>query len=480
MRKVSAFRNRWTRAPVFIPDRDPYALDATGRRPSTSGVVVTLLPGGKIVTFAALAVSTPSATTRWDLDPAAKWLAAETRRLRARRPDARGPAVCALPAATAAVAAAAAGADPAGVVGGVFVYGGFDGSAEMSDAHVLLRRVHGRRRRASRLRPAWEWIRVAATQTLPPPRAVAACAFTDAAALRRLGGGAGRLRDGRGRAHGRVRARRVRGSSRTSRRRRTFSKNAGALRNDLWRLDTSTFCWSCPEAIGDVPSPRRDAAVAVTPVSRSGLGRVFLHGGAAADGEPLADFYALDLGSLAWTRLPPGDQVLASDPYEAAGGTRRTSRSSPSSWWRWRLRTRSKRGSSRRGRSGEERKTRRAPPTQTPRRRRRGARVRPTRARARATPPRWWARRWSCTAACARAGRRCGPLETVRVRPGGVHAVPGNHAGARRASPPTRTPAPPADRRVGHGLFAHPGGTVLVGGGAAAAACSRRRRPCSR
>jgi len=41
-------------------------------------------------------------------------------------------------------------------------------------------------------------------------------------------------------------------------------------------------------------------------------------GGAAADGEPLADLYALDLGSLSWTRLPPGDQVLASDPYEAA------------------------------------------------------------------------------------------------------------------------------------------------------------------
>ena len=65
--------------PVFIPDRDPYALDATeDGAPSTSGVVVTLLPGGKIVTFAALAVSTPSATTRRDLDPAAKWLAAET------------------------------------------------------------------------------------------------------------------------------------------------------------------------------------------------------------------------------------------------------------------------------------------------------------------------------------------------------------------------------------------------------------------
>ena len=206
------------------------------------------------------------------------------------------------------------------MVGGVFVYGGFDGSAEMSDAHVLLRRITDAADAGlSNPLPAWEWIRVAKDASSPsPPARSHACAFAtpppfagseaarDAyetgASVRTdvyvLGGYAGRVgrRDDD----------------------ETFSKNAGALRNDLWRLDTSTFCWSCPEAIGDVPSPRRDAAVAVTPVSRSGLGRVFLHGGAAADGEPLADFYALDLGSLAWTRLPPGDQVLASDPYEAA------------------------------------------------------------------------------------------------------------------------------------------------------------------
>ena len=209
--------------PVFIPDRDPYALDATeDGAPSTSGVVVTLLPGGKIVTFAALAVSTPSATTRWDLDPAAKWLAAETEAVAGAAPPAReSPAVCALPAATAAVAAAAAGADPAGVVGGVFVYGGFDGSAEMSDAHVLLRRVTDAADVGlSPPLPAWEWIRVARDASSLPPRAVARVRVRDAAALRRLGGGAGRLRDGRERAHGRVRARRVRGSSRTSRRRR--------------------------------------------------------------------------------------------------------------------------------------------------------------------------------------------------------------------------------------------------------------------
>ena len=209
--------------PVFIPDRDPYALDATeDGAPSTSGVVVTLLPGGKIVTFAALAVSTPSATTRWDLDPAAKWLAAETEAVAGAAPPAReSPAVCALPAATAAVAAAAAGADPAGVVGGVFVYGGFDGSAEMSDAHVLLRRITDAADAGlSPPLPAWEWIRVARDASSPSPRAVARVRVRDAAALRRLGGGAGRLRDGRERAHGRVRARRVRGSSRSSRRRR--------------------------------------------------------------------------------------------------------------------------------------------------------------------------------------------------------------------------------------------------------------------
>ena len=79
--------------PVFIPDRDPYALDATeDGAPSTSGVVVTLLPGGKIVTFAALAVSTPSATTRWDATPPRSGSPRRRRRLRARRPRrARAP-----------------------------------------------------------------------------------------------------------------------------------------------------------------------------------------------------------------------------------------------------------------------------------------------------------------------------------------------------------------------------------------------------
>ena len=156
--------------PVFIPDRDPYALDATeDGAPSTSGVAVTLLPGGKIVTFAALAVSTPSATTRWDSTPPRSGSPRRRRRLRARRPCARAPR-CALPAATAAVAAAAAGADPAGVVGGVFVYGGFDGSAEMSDAHVLLRRIRTPPTRASQIRfppgsgSAWQ-----KTRALPPP-----------------------------------------------------------------------------------------------------------------------------------------------------------------------------------------------------------------------------------------------------------------------------------------------------------------------
>ena len=65
-------------------------------------------------------------------------------RRRRRRGDgarARRPATCALPAGTAAVAAAAAGADPAGVVGGLFVYGGYDGEDETNDAHVLLRRA---------------------------------------------------------------------------------------------------------------------------------------------------------------------------------------------------------------------------------------------------------------------------------------------------------------------------------------------------
>jgi hypothetical protein len=186
------------------------------------------------------------------------------------------------------------------------------------------------------------------------------------------------------------------------------------LRNDLWRLDTSTFVWSCPEAIGDVPGPRRDAAVAVTPVSRSGLGRVFLHGGAAADGEPLADLYALDLGSLSWTRLPPGDQVLASDPYEAARRdpegfklepefvvalemaealedgkkTFREKKRKEEEPGRRRSRSRFKQRNARRRRRRD---------ALTPDRRR-FARAPRTRARGLATPQPWWARRSWCTA----------------------------------------------------------------------------------
>ena len=98
-----------------------------------------------------------------------------------------------------------------------------------------------------------------------------------------------------------------------------YQQNAssGGLRNDLWRLDTSTLTWSSPTHFGDVPSPRRDAAVAVTSMSRSGSGRVFVHGGCAGDGEPLACLFSLDLGTLMWTRLPPGDDILASDPFES-------------------------------------------------------------------------------------------------------------------------------------------------------------------
>ena len=459
--------------PVFIPDRDPYALDATeDGAPSTSGVVVTLLPGGKIVTFAALAVSTPSATTRWDLDPAAKWLAAETEAVAGAAPPAReSPAVCALPAATAAVAAAAAGADPAGVVGGVFVYGGFDGSAEMSDAHVLLRRVTDAADAGlSPPLPAWEWIRVARDASSPsPPARSHACAFAtpppfagseaarDAyetgASVRTdvyvLGGYAGRVdrRDDD----------------------ETFSKNAGALRNDLWRLDTSTFCWSCPEAIGDVPSPRRDAAVAVTPVSRSGLGRVFLHGGAAADGEPLADFYALDLGSLAWTRLPPGDQVLASDPYEAARRDPEDFALEPEFVVALEIADalEERKQQERKKRGGEEDAARAADADAAS----------PTPRRARTSYP------------SARSRHAASVVGSTLVVHGGRAPAPGGGADRSRPfefDPAVYTlcletmswrsprvaadadhPAPPADRCVGHGLFAHPGGTVLVGGGAA-------------
>ena len=481
--------------PVFIPDRDPYALDATeDGAPSTSGVAVTLLPGGKTVTFAALAVSTPSETSRWDLDPAAKWLAAGAETVAGAAPPAReSPAVCALPAATAAVAAAAAGADPAGVVGGVFVYGGFDGSAEMSDAYVLLRRVFSQQKDAadagvSPPLPAWEWIRVARDASSPsPPARSHACAFAtpppfagseaarDAyetgASVRTdvyvLGGYAGRVESSL--------------DDSTQTKTKTF-RDAGALRNDLWRLDTSTFCWSCPETIGDVPGPRRDAAVAVTPVSRSGLGRVFLHGGAAADGEPLADFYALDLGSLAWTRLPPGDQVLASDPYEAARRDPEDFALEPEFVVALEM------ADALEERKQQERKKQKraknkgkndAEATESS-----AARAADADADERLPP-----RRARTSYPSARSRHAASVVGSTLVVHGGRAPAPGG--GADRSRPfefdpavytlcletmswrsprvaaDAEHPAPPADRCVGHGLFAHPGGLVLVGGGAA-------------
>ena len=140
------------------------------------------------------------------------------------------------------------------------------------------------------------------------------------------------------------------------------------------------------------------------------------------------------------------DQVLASDPHEAARRDPEDFALEPEfvvaleiadALEERKQQERKKRGESkkRRRRAARAADADAAPPT-------RGARVRPTRARARA-PRRLGggldagrARR-----ARARAGRRCGPLETVRVRPGGVHAVPGNHVVAlaarrRRRGPP--------------------------------------------
>ena len=493
--------------PVFIPDRDPFALDATeDGAPSTSGVAVTLLPGGETITFAALAVSTPGASSPWELDPAARWLeAGSAERVKGEAPPGReSPAVCALPAATAAVAAAAAGSDPAGVVGGVFVYGGFDGTAEMNDAYVLLRRVSdadGPDSPDSDSLPAWEWIRVARDRSSPsPPPRSHACAFATpppfagseaareayrtGASVRTevyvLGGYARRSRaaddddeepffstkNAAGDENGAKRA----------------SDGASGLRNDLWRLDTSTFCWSCPEAIGDVPCPRRDAAVAVTPVSRSGLGRVFLHGGAAADGEPLADLYALDLGSLAWTRLPPGDQVLASDPYEAARRDPEGFTLEPEFVVALEMAEaledekktlREKRRKKKRGDDDREPESNAARDAADAA----DADARKTPLRARTAYP------------SARSRHAATVVGSTLVVHGGCAPAPGGGADRSHAfefdpavyllcletmswrcpkiAADVATPAPPADRCVGHGAFAHAAGLVVVGGGAA-------------
>ena len=220
---------------------------------------------------------------------------------RARRRRRRGngararerPATCALPAGTAAVAAAAAGADPAGVVGGLFVYGGYDGEDETNDAHVPCgARSTTKRRRRSGRRPAaaWEWVRPdRAPRTPAPPKRSHASAF--ATPLPFVGSPA---------ASAHAADVWVMGGYRSG-------AASGGLRNDLWRLDATTLTWSNPEMFGDVPPPRRDAAIAVTSVSSSGVGRVFVHGGCAADGEALADAYTLDVATLERARLPPDE-----------------------------------------------------------------------------------------------------------------------------------------------------------------------------
>jgi len=61
---------------------------------------------------------------------------------------------------------------------------------------------------------------------------------------------------------------------------------------------------------GDVPAPRRDAAAAVAVVAgpssaaaaasaaAATCAALFVHGGCAADGEPLADVFRLDISTL--------------------------------------------------------------------------------------------------------------------------------------------------------------------------------------
>ena len=108
--------------PVFIPDKDPYALDSTeDGSPASSGVSVTLLPGGDVVSFAALSVSTPAlelvnlkngldglgekenAIPPWNIDPCMAWCTAGTvKAVKGTPPVGReNPATCFVPAATA-------------------------------------------------------------------------------------------------------------------------------------------------------------------------------------------------------------------------------------------------------------------------------------------------------------------------------------------------------------------------------------------
>ena len=244
------------------------------------------------------------ADASWDYEPKLAWAAIAP--VGDAPVSVQNPAICALSATAAATAAAAGGADPADVVGGVFVYGGFDPrlKAETSEACALIRRKRFRRTAAKQrggsgddlsdvsdeedprddefAPPEWEWVRLPrALFSPPPPPRSHAVAFAPAPEP-------GTMPDVF--VHG------------------GYQSGVGLV-NDLWRFDVASLRWCSPEQYGDVPCPRRDAACATAPGAR---GRTFVHGGVAADGATLGDAYAFDATTCAWTRLPP-DAVAASE-----------------------------------------------------------------------------------------------------------------------------------------------------------------------
>ena len=301
--------------PVFLPDVDPDAYRPVddGAPPSAGDVVVIFAGASESMVAATLRLETrgaddPSKESAWTLEPTARWTPLGPGEVAGKAPAPRqNPATCALPAATAATAAAAGGADPGGVVGGVFVFGGHDGEDETNDAHVLIRRTREEgseegssegssgssgspRGSTPRPAPEWEWVRLPNAPFSPaPPRRSHATAFAAPTPL--AGSPAASSSETRVDVY-------VLGGYRSG-------AEAGGVRNDLWRLDAATLTWSSPETFGDVPAPRRDAAIATTCASASGAGRVFVHGGRAADGEALADCHVLDIAEMTWTRLPP-------------------------------------------------------------------------------------------------------------------------------------------------------------------------------
>ena len=320
-------------APVFLPYRDGDG----DVEPAARGCVVTILPGGDGTTTTATAMKGGDAKKRrkkkdaaatdedaaprmavtcveiddaggadasWDYEPKLAWAAIAP--VGDAPVSVQNPAICALSATAAATAAAAGGADPADVVGGVFVYGGFDPrlKAETSEACALIRRKRFRRTAAKQrggsgddlsdvsdeedprddefAPPEWEWVRLPrALFSPPPPPRSHAVAFAPAPEP-------GTMPDVF--VHG------------------GYQSGVGLV-NDLWRFDVASLRWCSPEQYGDVPCPRRDAACATAPGAR---GRTFVHGGVAADGATLGDAYAFDATTCAWTRLPP-DAVAASE-----------------------------------------------------------------------------------------------------------------------------------------------------------------------